>query len=83
MTYGDFNDLTGRTASEIILLDKTFNITNNPKYDGYQRGLPSMFYKFFDKNTSATRARSETLATQINFLVQSWAKYIRQTLVFM
>ena len=42
--------------------DKAFDITKNPKYDGYQRGLPSMSYKFFDKNTSATSARSETLA---------------------
>ena len=26
------------------------NITKNPKY-GYQRGLASMVYKFFDKKT--------------------------------
>ena len=45
--YLDFKDLTRRTASDKILRDKTFNIAKNPKYDGYQRGLASMFYKFF------------------------------------
>ena len=28
----------------------------HPEYDGYQRGLASMVYKFFDKTISATRA---------------------------
>ena len=49
MAYGDFKDLKRRTASDKILRDKAFNIAKNPKYDGYQRGLASMFYKFFDK----------------------------------
>ena len=30
---------------------KAFGIARNPKYDGYQRGLASMVYKFFDKET--------------------------------
>ena len=49
MAYGDFNDSARRTASDKILRDKAFNITKNPKWDGYQRGLASMAYKFFDK----------------------------------
>ena len=49
MAYGDFKDLARRTDSDRVLRDKTFNIAKNPKYDGYQRGLPSIFYKFFDK----------------------------------
>ena len=53
MAYGDFKDLTRRTASDKILRDKAFNIAKNPKYDGYQRGLASMVHKFFDKKTSA------------------------------
>ena len=40
-----------RTASDKFLRDKTFNIAKNPKYDGYQRGLASMVYKFFDKKS--------------------------------
>ena len=49
MTYGDFEDLGRRTASDKILRDKAFYIAKNPQYDGYQRGLASMVYKFFDK----------------------------------
>ena len=56
MAYGDFKDLTGRTASDKILRDKVFNIAKNPEYDGYQRGLASMVYNFFDKKTSAMHA---------------------------
>ena len=52
MAYGDFKDLTRRTASDKILCNKAFNIAKNPKYGGYQRGLASMVYKFFDKKTS-------------------------------
>ena len=39
MAYGDFKDLPWRTAFDNGLLDKAFNISKNPKYDGYQRGL--------------------------------------------
>ena len=47
MAYGDFKNLTTRTASEKTLRGKAFNIEKNPKYDGYQRGLASMVYNFF------------------------------------
>ena len=53
MAYGDFKDLKRRTASDKVLRDKAFNITKNPKCDGYQRGLASMVYKFFDKNSAS------------------------------
>ena len=51
MAYGDFKYLARRTASDKIVRDKVFNIAKNPKYDGYQRGLPSMIYKFFGKKS--------------------------------
>ena len=31
-----------------------FNIAKNPKYDGYQRGLASMVYKYFDKKSASS-----------------------------
>ena len=34
-------------ASDKVLKDKAFNIAKNSKYDGYQRGLALMVYKFF------------------------------------
>ena len=49
IAYGDFKDLARRIASDKILRGKAFNIAKNPKYDGYQRGLASMVYNFFDK----------------------------------
>ena len=52
MAYGDFSDLKRRTGSDKILRDKAFNIAKNPKYDGCQRGLASMVYKFFDKKSA-------------------------------
>ena len=52
MAYGDFKDLNRRAAADKVLRDKAFNITKNPKYDGYQRSLASMVCKFFDKQTS-------------------------------
>ena len=51
MAYRDFKDLKRRTASDKVLRDKAFNTAKNAKYDGYQRGLASMVYKFFDKKS--------------------------------
>ena len=47
-----FKDLNSRTVAVKVLLDKAFNFAKNPKYDGYQQGLASTVYKFFDKKLS-------------------------------
>ena len=47
VAYSDSKDLTNRTAADKILKNKAFDIAKDPKYDGYQRGLASMVYKFF------------------------------------
>ena len=52
MAYGDFKDLTKRTIADKFLRDKAFKIASDQKYDGYQRGLASMVYMFFDKKSS-------------------------------
>ena len=51
MAHGDFKDLPRRTASDKVLRDKRFNVAKSQKYDGYQRGLASVVYKFFDKKS--------------------------------
>ena len=51
MAYGDFKDLKKRTFADKVLRDKVFKIASDQKYDGYQRGLASMVYKFFDKKS--------------------------------
>ena len=62
MAYGHFKDLAKRAAADKVLRDKTFNIAKNPKYFGYERGLASMAYKFFDKKTA--RSGVTTLANK-------------------
>ena len=54
--YADYKDFTNRTQADKVLKDKAFEIASNPKYDGYQRGLASMVYKFFDKKSSGSGA---------------------------
>ena len=49
MAYGDFKDLSRRTASDKILRDKAFNFAKNRKDERYQRGLASIIYKLFNK----------------------------------
>ena len=53
---------TRRAASDKILRGKAFNIAKNPRYDGYQRGLASMVYKIFDKETSGSGIKNENVS---------------------
>ena len=60
--YADHKDLINRTKADKVLRDKAYNIASNPKYDGYQRGLASIVYKFFDKkSTGSETAKSSSL----------------------
>ena len=54
MTHGKSKDLTKRTQSDKVLRGKTFKIASDTKYDGYQQGLASVVYKFFDKMYSGS-----------------------------
>ena len=54
MAYGKLKDLIKGTESDKVLRDKAFKIASDPNYDGYQRGLASMAYKFFEKKSSAS-----------------------------
>ena len=56
MSSGKSKDLIKRTQSEKVLRDRAFKIVSDPKYDGYQRGLASTVYKFFDKKSSGSGA---------------------------
>ena len=54
MAYWDFKDSAKRPASDKVLREKAFNIAKNSKFDGYQRGLASMVYKFIDKKSAGS-----------------------------
>ena len=64
MAYGDFKDLKSRTQSDKVLKDKAFETASNPNYDGYQRGLASMVYKFFDKKSKIAGIKNEIKENQ-------------------
>ena len=54
MAHGDFKELKWKTVSDKVLKGKAFDIAKNPKYDGYERGLALMVYKFFDKKSKGS-----------------------------
>ena len=73
--YTDHKDLINRTKSDKVLRDKAYDIASNPEYDGYQRGLASMVYKFFDKKSmgsgfkklkNTTKPSSSILADELH-----------------
>ena len=60
--YSKWKDLAKRTKSDKVLRDKAFKVASDTKYDGYQKGLASMVYKFFDKRSSGSG-----IANELNF----------------
>ena len=59
--YADHKDLINRTEADKVLRDKAYDTASNPEYDGYQRGLASMVYKFFDKKSTGSGFKSSSI----------------------
>ena len=75
MVYNKFRDLEERTQSDIALKNKAFKIASNPKHNGYERGLASMVYKFFNKKSKGSGLKNQQLADNfINQLLESLKK---------
>ena len=64
IAYGDFKDLSRSTIADKVLHDKAFCVAKIPKGDGYQRGLASMVYKFFDKKISGGTFKNEVISNK-------------------
>ena len=71
--YAEHKDLINRTEADKVLKDKVYDIASNPEHDGYQRGLTSMVYKFFDKKSmgsgitrNMTKSSSSILADELH-----------------
>ena len=63
MAYGNFKDLNRKTFAEKVLRDKAkIRIAKDPEYHGYQRGLRSMVFKFFDKKTSGKFIKNKNVS---------------------
>ena len=63
--YADHKDLINRTEADKVLRDEAYDIASNPEYDGYQRGLASMVYKFFDKKATAEPSAKHVMRSGI------------------
>ena len=50
--YAKYKDVENRLISDQKLRNSAYAIASNPKYDGYQRGLASIVYKFFDSKVA-------------------------------
>ena len=69
MAYGKSKDLAKRTQSDKVLRDRTLKIGNDSKDDGYQKGLASLVYKFFDKKSGGSALLlSQITHSQRNFI---------------
>ena len=82
MAYGKAKDLVRRTQSDKVLRDKAFKIASDPKYDGYQRGLASMVYKFFDKKSSGSGIINEANHQLANELHQPIIRKFKKKSIF-
>ena len=68
MAYGKSKDLVKTTQSHNVLRDKAFEISSDPKNDGYQRGLASMVYNFFDKKSAShNKSSGGEIANEPNY----------------
>ena len=65
--YGPFTKHTKRTQTDKVLKYKAFEIASNPKYDGYQRGLASMVYKFFNSKSKGAGIKNRIKENQGEF----------------
>ena len=65
------NNTIKRTQSDNVLKEKAFNTESDPKYDGYQKGLASMVYKFFGKkSTTLNKSCGSSIVNEPNY--QFW-----------
>ena len=74
--YADHKDLINRTEADKVLKDKAYDIASNPKYNGYQRDLAGMVYKFFDKKSTGSGITRNTTKSSSSILADKLHKPI-------
>ena len=52
--YAKYKDRLNRNQSDIALKNKSLKIATDPRFNGYQRGLAYMVYKFFNERTKGS-----------------------------
>ena len=56
--YAKYKDRLNRKQSDVALKNNTLKIAIDPKVNGYQRGLASMVYNFFNGRTKGSGIES-------------------------
>ena len=59
VAYAKYKDVENRLIADDKLKNSAYDIASNSEYDGYQRGLASMRYKFFN---SKVAPRNKTIS---------------------
>ena len=77
--FSDGKDLDKRTISDKYLKDRAYEITINPKFDGYQRALASMAYKFSLQENSKKFKRRKVY---FRFKDNIWVADLDGTIIF-
>ena len=57
--YAKYKDVENRLIADDKIKHSAYDIASNPECDGYQRGLASMIYKFFN---SKVAPRNKTIS---------------------
>ena len=52
--YAKYKDRLNRKESNIVLNNEALKIATDPRVNGYQRGLASIVYKFFNERTKGS-----------------------------
>ena len=79
--YSDSKDLTKRTVADKILKNKAFDIAKDPKYDGYQRGLAFMVYKFFDSKVASPDKKSIGSGAKLTSQIEQLAEELHKPII--
>ena len=66
MAYNKYKDLERRTQSDKVLKDTGFKIASDPENNGYERGLASMVFKFFNKKSKGSGLKNQQLASELH-----------------
>ena len=74
--YSKYKDRSNRKQSDIVLKNKALKIATDPRVNGYQRGLASMVYKFFNERTKGSGINLEASSLNNEILAEKLHKPI-------
>ena len=74
--YAKYKDRLDRKQCHIVLKNKALKIATDPKFNGYQRGLASMGYNFFNERTKGPGINLQENSLNIEILAEELHKPI-------